>query len=168
MNHATKATKPKTSRRGKSREFFAVIVRLIMMRVLVRMAQAQELQGAFKELVDLFLSDFLRGEERRKVEVRESSIRHTRRQKLAQAARIDGTEVANFFEDDAAQRVLKNARLEQATDFPARASLDQEGAQEAQRIRFQKRPASACGGRHRVILLCCCRGNLVPNQRFDS
>jgi hypothetical protein len=116
---------------------------------LIRMAQVEELQRAFKKLVNLLFADFVWSEERMKVEVRESAIRYARWQKLAQAAGIHGAELANFFEDDAAQRILKNGWIEQPADFAARSSLDQDGAQKAQRVPFQERPASGVGGCHR-------------------
>src|SRR5689334_1295803 len=149
MNHATKAVKPKASMRGKRREDLAVIVRLIMEHFLVRMAQIEELQGAFKELIDLLLADFVRGEEGVKVEIRESAVSDAGREQLAQPAGIDRTELANFFEDYAAQWILKNAWFEQTADLTASSALDQDGAQEAQRVPFQDRPASGVGSRHR-------------------
>jgi len=77
--------------------------------------------------------------------------------------------VANLFEDSAPQRILKDAGIEQATDFAARSALNQDRAQEAQRISFEQRSTGGSGSGHRKsILLHDCRDNLLPDERFDS
>lgn len=73
-----------------------------------------------------------------KVEVGESAIGDAGREKLAQAAGIDGAELANLFEDNASQGILKDIRVEQAADFAAGSAFDQDGAQEAQRVPFKQ------------------------------
>jgi hypothetical protein len=104
----------------------------------VRVTQIKKLQSAFKQLVDFFLADFLRREEGMKVEVRESAIGDPGREKLAQAAGIDGAELANLLEDNASQGILKDIWIEQPADFAAGSTLDQDGAQEAQRVPFKQ------------------------------
>jgi hypothetical protein len=138
MYHATQALNKKASTRGKRREAVTVIVELIMEGLFVRVTQIKKLQSAFKQLVDFFLADFLRREEGMKVEVRESAIGDPGREKLAQAAGIDGAELANLLEDNASQGILKDIWIEQPADFAAGSTLDQDGAQEAQRVPFKQ------------------------------
>ncbi|HVH70211.1 MAG TPA: hypothetical protein VNB49_03760 [Candidatus Dormibacteraeota bacterium] len=97
-----------------------------MERLLVRVTQIEELQGALEELVDLLFTGFVEGEESLKVEVRKSAVRDARREKLAQAAGIDGAKLSNLFEDDAAERILEDVWIEQTADFAPRSSLDQD------------------------------------------
>ena len=59
-----------------------------------------------------------------KVEVGESAIRNPRWEKLAQAAGLDGTELANLLEDDSPQGILEDVWVEQAADFVASATFD--------------------------------------------
>jgi hypothetical protein len=49
--------------------------------------------------------------------------------------------LANLFEDYPAQGILENLRIEQSADFSARPTLDQYGAQKAQGISLESRPA---------------------------
>jgi hypothetical protein len=101
------------------------------------MAQIEKLQGAFKKLVDFFFADFLRGEESVEVEVGKTASGDASGKKLAQAAGIDGAELADLLEDDAAQGILKHARIEQPADFAARPPLNQDRTQEAEGIPFE-------------------------------
>ena len=101
------------------------------------MAQIEKLQGAFKKLVDFFFADFLGGEESLEVEVGKTANGDASGKKLAQAAGIDGAELADLLEDDAAQRILKDARIERPADFAARSPLNQDRTQEAEGIPFE-------------------------------
>ncbi|PYT72534.1 MAG: hypothetical protein DMG39_09540 [Acidobacteria bacterium] len=88
------------------------------------MTQIEELQGALEELVNLLFADFVRSKKSVKVEVGESAIRNPRWEKLAQAAGLDGTELANLLEDDSPQGILEDVWVEQAADFVASATFD--------------------------------------------
>ena len=101
------------------------------------MAQIEKLQGAFKKLVDFFIADFLGGQEGVEVEVGKTASSDASGKKLAQAAGIDGAQLANLLEDDAAQRILENAGIKQAADFAARSRLNQNRTQEAEGISFK-------------------------------
>ena len=98
------------------------------------MAQIEKPQGAFKELVDFFFPDFRGSEDSVEVEVGKTPRGNTSGKKLAQAAGIDGAELADLLEDDAAQGILKNTRIEQPADFAARSRLNQDRTQKAERI----------------------------------
>lgn len=98
------------------------------------MAQIEKLQGAFKKLVDFFLADVVGGEESVQVEVGKAASGDASGKKLAQVEGIDGAELADLLEDDAAQGILKNARIEQPADFAARSRLNQDRTQKAERI----------------------------------
>ena len=52
------------------------------------------------------------GEEIVQVKLRKSTIRHTRRKELSQAARFDSAQRANFFEDNAPQWIVKNSGIQ--------------------------------------------------------
>ena len=69
---------------------------------LVGMAQVEELQCALEELVDFVFADFVRREQSVKIEIRETAIGNACGKKFPQAARLDGAEPANFFEDGSA------------------------------------------------------------------
>ena len=71
------------------------------------------------------------------VEVGKTPRGNTSGKKLAQAAGIDGAELADLLEDDAAQGILKHAGIEQPADFAARSPLNQDGTQEAECIPFE-------------------------------
>ena len=101
------------------------------------MAQIEELQRAFKKLVDFFLADIVGSEEGVEVEVREAPSGDASGKKLAQAAGIDRAELADLLEDDTAQGILKNARIEQPADFASRPPLNQHRTQKAEGISFK-------------------------------
>jgi hypothetical protein len=122
-----------------NRKGVAVIGPLIRKRFFVGIAQIEELQSAFKELVDLFFGDFVRREERLKVEVGKSAIGHAGREQFAQMVGLDRAKLANFFEDHAAEWITENAWRERLADFRARAALDQDGTKKPQGVPFQKR-----------------------------
>src|SRR5260370_3671232 len=104
----------------KNRRAGAVIALLIRQVIFVRMAEIEKLEGAFEKLIDLFLANLVRGEEVAKVEIRKSAIGHAGRQKLPQAAGINRTEFADFFEHHSLQRGLKNPVAEEAADLASR------------------------------------------------
>ena len=114
-----------------------VIGPLIHETSLVWMAEVEELQGALKELIDLLFRDLVRGEQFVQVEVGKSAIGHTRRQKFPQAPRIDGSQLADFFENHAMQRIIKHDGIEQFADFRARPALDQHRAKKSQGVFLQ-------------------------------
>jgi len=91
---------------------------------LVRMAEIEKLQHTFKQLVDLFLADFVGSEEFFQVEIRESTIGYSRGQERPQAAGIDRAQLANFLEDRALQRIVKDTGIEQFTNLNPRPALD--------------------------------------------
>src|SRR2546430_309543 len=153
MNHAINPAKPKTSTRGKIRAVLLVTAKLIMKGFLVRMAQIEQLQRALKELINLFLADFLRGQKRLQVEVGKSAIGNAGRNKFAQAARINGAKFANLLEHHTAQGILKYAGIEQPANFSARSAFDQHRAQEAQRISFQQWPTRRLDGHKKYVAL---------------
>ena len=134
MNQATKAVKAKASMSGKRRDAFRVIARLVREPLFAWVAQIEKPKGAFKELVDFFFVDFMGGEESVEVEVGKAASGDASGKKLAQAAGIDGAELADLLEDDAAQGILKNAGIEQPTDFAARSRLNQNRTQKAEGI----------------------------------
>jgi hypothetical protein len=113
------------------------MARLVPEIFFARMAQIEKLQGAFKKLVDFLLADIVGGEESVQVEVRKAASGDASGKKLAQAAGIDGTKLADLFEDDATQGILKNARIEQPANFAARSRLNQDRTQEAERISLE-------------------------------
>src|SRR3989441_5871577 len=117
----------------KKRRAGAVIALLFREVIFVRMTEIEKLQSALEKLIDLFLANLVRGEEVAKVEIRESAIGHAGRQKLPQAAGINRTEFADFFEDHTLQRVLENAGVEEPADLDARPALDQHRAEKPQR-----------------------------------
>ena len=88
------------------------MARLVPEIFFARMAQIEKLQGAFKKLVDFLLADIVGGEERMDVEVGKSANGDASGKKLSQVEGIDGAELADLLEDDAAQGILKNARIE--------------------------------------------------------
>jgi len=102
------------------------------------MAQVEKLKGAFEKLIDFRFADFVGGKKRVKIEIGEAAIGDARGKKLAEAAGLDGTERANFLENDAAKRVLKNGRVEQPANFGAGAAFDQHRAQETQSVALKK------------------------------
>jgi len=51
-----------------------------------------------------------------------------------QAAGTDGSEVSDFFEDHALQRIFEDAWIEQIAYLNARPALDQHGAEKTQRV----------------------------------
>jgi len=118
---------------------------------IVGMAHIQKFEGALEELVDFSFANFMRREKRMKIEVGEAAVGDARRKKFAETAGLDRAKGANFLEDDAAKRVLKNGGVEQATDFGASAAFDQHGAQEAQRVAFQERVAVLWMRNHRNL-----------------
>lgn len=122
-----------------SRELDVLIERLIRKSFFVGMTRIEELQGALKELINLLFAHFVGSQERWKVEVGKSAIGHAAREKLAQAARINGAELANFFEDHPAQRILKHLGREQFADFRAGAALNQDGTQKPQGVFLEQR-----------------------------
>ena len=69
-------------------------------------------------------------EELVQVKLRETAIGHARGKKLPQAARFDGAQCTNFFEDNAPQWIVKNSRIEQPANFQACAGLQQHRAKE--------------------------------------
>src|SRR5881392_3549494 len=87
-----------------------VMARLFYRKPFVRMAKIEKLQCALKELVDFFLVDLVWGEEFVEVEVRKTSVGHASGQKLPQAAGINSSQLADFFKQDALQRIVKNTR----------------------------------------------------------
>src|SRR6266571_367728 len=125
----------------KKRRAGAVIALLIRVVIFVRMAEIEKLQSALEKLIDVLLADLVRGEELAKVEIRESAIGHAGRQKLPQAAGINRTEFADFFEDHSLQRVLENTGIEQPADLDARPALDQHRAEKPQRVFLQLKSA---------------------------
>ena len=106
----------------------------------VGMAHIEKLEGAFEESIDFSFADFVRREERPKIEVRKAAVGDARGEKFAEAAGLDGAKRANFFENDTAQGILKNRSIEQLADFGASAALDKHRAQEAQGVAFEERP----------------------------
>jgi len=74
------------SMRRKRRETFRVIARLVREFLFAGMAHIEKLEGAFKELIDLLLGDFVRSEEGLEIEVGESAISDAGGEKLAQSA----------------------------------------------------------------------------------
>ena len=102
------------------------------------MTHVQKLKGALEKLIDLSFADLVRGKKRMKIEIRKAAIGDAGGKKFAEAPGFDGTEKANFLEDDAAQRVLKNGSVEQAADFGAGTTFDEHGAQEAQSVALKK------------------------------
>jgi hypothetical protein len=101
------------------------------------MAQIEKLERALEELVYLFFTDLVRRQEFMQIEVGESAIGDAGRKEFPQAARIDGTQLANFFEDYAAQGILEDRGIEQFADFSAGSALNQDRAQKAQRVPFE-------------------------------
>jgi hypothetical protein len=106
----------------------------------VGMAQVEQLQSALEELIDFRFADFVRREQGVKIEIGKAAIGHAGRQQFAQAARLDGTERANFLENHTAERVLKNTGIKQFADFGPRSTLNQHGAEKTQGIPFEERP----------------------------
>ena len=80
-------------------------------------------------------------EELVQVKLRKAAIGYPCGKKLTQAARFDGAQRTNFFEDNAAQWILKNSWIEQPANFQARAGLEQHRAEEPQRVPLQLRSA---------------------------
>jgi hypothetical protein len=101
------------------------------------MAQIEKLQGAFKKLVDFFLADIVGGEESVQVEVGKAASGDASGKKLAQVEGIDGAELADLLEDDAAQGILKNARIKQPAEFAARSPLNRDRTQETDGVSFE-------------------------------
>lgn len=124
---------------GMSRKGVAVIDPLIRKGFFVGIAHIEELQSAFKELVDLLFGDFVRREECLKVEVGKSTIGHAGREKLAQMTRVDRAQSANFFEDYAPEGILEGPWREGLADFRASAALNQDRTEKPQGVCFQER-----------------------------
>ena len=103
------------------------------------MAQVKKLERTFEKLIDFGLTDFVWREERVKIEIGKAAIGDARGKEFAEAAGFDGAERANFFEHDAAQRILKNGGIELLADLRASAAFDEHRAQEAQSVAFEKR-----------------------------
>jgi hypothetical protein len=113
------------------------------------MAHVEKFESALEELVDFRFANFVRSEKRVKVKVRKAAISDARGEKFAEAAGFDGAERANFFEDDAAKRILKNGSVEQPANFGAGTAFDEHGTQEAQSVAFQKVPTVLWMRNHR-------------------
>ena len=111
-----------------------VMARLFYRKPFVRMAKIEELQCALKELVDFFFVDLVWGEEFVEVEVRKTSVGHASGQKLPQAAGINSSQLADFFKQDALQRIVKNTGIEQLANLEARAALYQHRAKKTQGV----------------------------------
>src|SRR6266849_668468 len=134
MYQATKALKASASKRFNSRRVEDFIGWLIRRAFFFRVAEIEELQRNLKKLIDLFSTGFARGQHCVEIEVRKSSIGHARRKKFAQAAGIDGSQRADFFEDHTLQRLFKDTGIEQLANLGARPALDQHRAKKAQRV----------------------------------
>src|SRR6266852_8813535 len=117
MYQATKALKASASKRFNSRKVEDFIGWLIRRTFFFRVAEIQKLQRTLKELIDLFSTGFARGQHCVEIEVRESSIGHARRKKFAQAARIDGSQRADFSEAQPLQRLFKDTGIEQLANL---------------------------------------------------
>ena len=88
-------------------------------------------------IVDLGLIYLMRREELAQVKFRKTAIGDPRGKKLPQAARFDGAQRTNFFEDNAPQWIVKNSGIEQPANFQACAGLEQHRAEEPQRVSLQ-------------------------------
>src|SRR4029077_7104411 len=110
------------------------------------------LQHAFKQLVDLFFADLVRSEKLFQVEIRESTTGYSSRQERAQAAGINRRYLANFLEDHALQRIVKDTGIEQLADLDPRAALDQDRAEKAQRVFLKVKSGVQIMKRHVVFL----------------
>src|SRR5213083_733710 len=111
-----------------------VMARLCYRKPVVRMAKIEELHCCLKELVDVSLVDRVWGEESVDVEVRKTSVGHASVQKLPQAAGINSSQLADFFKQDALQRIVKNTGIEQLANLEARAALYQHRAKKTQGV----------------------------------
>src|SRR5260370_24167066 len=98
------------------------------------MSEIEKLQHAFKKLIDLFLADLVRREELFQVEVWESAIGYSRGQERAQAAGINRAPLANFLENGALQRIVKDAWVKQLANLNPRAAFDQDPTEKAQGV----------------------------------
>ena len=76
-------------------------------------------------------------EELVQVKLRKAAIGYPRGKKLPQAARFDGAQRTNFFENNAPQRIEENSGIEQSANFLACAGLEQHLAEEPQRVPLQ-------------------------------
>src|SRR5438046_2582922 len=103
----------------------------------VVMTKIEKLQRTLKKLIDLFFADFARGEQFVQIEVWESAIRHSGRQKFPQAAGFNRSQVANFLEHRALQGVPKDTGIKQLAELNARPALDQHRAKKAQSVSLQ-------------------------------
>jgi hypothetical protein len=107
----------------------------------VWLAEVEKLQRALKEMVDFLFTHFAWSEQLLQVEVREAAVGDTGWQEFPQAAGIDGSQLADFFEDHALQRVFKHTGIEQLANLHARPALDQHRAEKAQRVFLQLKSA---------------------------
>ena len=131
---ATRAQNASASIRPQVRTARVVIAPLIDKTFLVWMTEIEKLQDAFKQLIDFFLADLVRSEELLEVEVWESAIGYPRGQQRAQAAGINRAQLANFLENRALQRIIKDSGIEQLANLNACPALDQNRAEKTQRV----------------------------------
>src|SRR5216684_5571119 len=124
MYQATKDPKVKVSKRVRKRSVEDSIGWLIRTAPFVRMAEVEKLQRAFKETVDFSCGYFVRSEEFLQVEVREAAVGHAGRQERPEVTGVHRAHGADFLENDAVQRICKDAGIEQLADLQARAALD--------------------------------------------
>jgi hypothetical protein len=104
---------------------------------LVRVALVEKLERALKQFVYVLFAGFVWCEKLVEIKVWESAVCDTGRKKLPQTSRFNRSEVSNFLEHHALQRILKYSWIEQMTDLQSSPALDQYRAKEPQRISLQ-------------------------------
>src|SRR5258706_391034 len=134
MYQATKPLKTRTSARFNHRSIEGFIGWLVRPAFYVRVAEVEQSQRTFKEIIDFFFIHFVRGEQLSQIEIRETAVGHAGWQKFAQSPRVNRSHVANLFENHPVHGIIKHAGIQQLADLRARPALDQHRAKKAQRI----------------------------------
>src|SRR5712691_6699992 len=134
MYQATKPLKTRTSARFSHRSMKGFIGWLVRPAFYVRVAEVEQLQRAFKQMIDFFFTHVVRREQLSQIEIWETAVGHAGWQKFAQAAGVNQSHVANLFENRLVHGVFKHGGIQELTDLRARPALDQHRAKKAQRI----------------------------------
>ena len=103
----------------------------------VWMAAIEKLQRALEPLRYIFLGGQVGRKKFMKIEDGEAPVGDPPGEKLSKLAGFHAAQSTDLLEDDTLQRILKNCGIEQAANLKARATLEQNGAEQAQCVSLQ-------------------------------
>ena len=95
-----------------------------------------EAEGALEEFLDVVFADEFGGEQFVEFEIGEAAVGDAGGEDFEEALGVDGTEGADFFEDDALRVVDEFFRINEAAELNARDWFYEDGAEQAEQVAF--------------------------------